>query len=429
MISAIVLILASWPARAATEIKFTDALARLRDRDLSVQAQLSEVRKAEAERLKGAAAFLPKIELRGSDTQSALGSPKRLQSGVLAGRINLFRSGADVAEWKAELAALRRERQRLEAVRLAAEMEHVSALVQFVQNELQLKVAENLARLNRDLQDVVTARYRRGLIPLQESQKAVIESNNSEAKFRDAQTRLESARARLEELSGEPMAIGPVWPWKSFLTPAAGETLTGRQLELGKTPAWRAAMEDVESLESMQRSRFREFLPSIDLDVGYGYQSYLTEKRPGWETTLTVSLPLFDLTKHSDYRLSREQARLARLNQEKVRRNLASAWDATRANLSRALQSAHQREESVRMAQSLYDDNQRRARAGRTSLNDIFVDQSRLADSETLAIDGWAQAHLAYVRACHDLGFMVDPDRFGCRPAAPQNETQSEFAK
>jgi outer membrane protein TolC len=67
------------------------------------------------------------------------------------------------------------------------------------------------------------------------------------------------------------------------------------------------------------------------------------------------------------------------------------------------------------LAQSLYEDNQRRLKAGRSSMNDVLVDQNRLAEAEILAINGWADAHLLYARFCHSIGRRVDFERPGCR--------------
>jgi len=403
-------------AHAAAEtpaLSFKAALAAMQERNLDIQTQKATLSQAEALRLGSAAAFLPSLQMQASETQ-VQGPFTRVQRGALVGQINLFHSGTDLAAWRAQQAAVRRERYQLTQTEIESEQIHIAALVRYIQYAQQLQLAEKLSRLNRELAVVVDARFKRGMIPLQDAQKALVEKNNSQSREEDARVRLENARAELANLLGL-SDVSPVWPWKPLLTPEAAVKFVGQiKLQLEKTPAWQTAIEDLRAQDQFERSRFRNFLPSLDLTVDYGYSDFLNDKRPDVQTTLLLTIPLIDLKKHSDYRIRVQETALAEIRKEKMRRTLLSSWDEIRQKLTITLRSARQREESVTMAKSLYEDNERRARAGRSSLNDILVDQNRLSEAENLAIEGWAQAHLLYAQLCHVQGLRMNQERFGC---------------
>jgi outer membrane protein TolC len=398
----------------SAEMAFRPALQEIINRDTDLSQQRAVYEQTRAQRLSNYADFLPTISAVGIDQQYqyTVFLP-RTQQALLSARINLFRSGADLAGWRGANAAVQREESQLRQKELDAEQNAVSALVQYIQAARQAKVAENLLRLNQQLYDTEGQRYRRGLVSNQELQKSLVEKNNSAARLQDARAKHAQAKAQLLKALGQD-SIEDRWPWQTFLEPARAEKWIARNLNLENSPAWRAAVSNVEAQDQIGRSRFRQFLPSVDFVFDYGYQNRLMLNQPGWDAALTVTIPLFDLKKYSDYQVQVQQRAVSEVSQEALKRSLAAQWQDIGQRLGLALQSAQEREESVKLAQSLYQDNQNRLRAGRSSLNDVVVDQNRLADAETLAINGWADAHLLYAQLCHVLGLHMNQDAFGC---------------
>lgn len=404
---------------AASRLCFADtafgpALQEILDRNTDVHQQRAVYEQARAQRLSNYADFIPSFSLVGVEQkyERSLFLPPA-QEGLISGKINLFRSGADLAGLRAADAGVRRERFQLQQTELDAEQNGVAALIAFVQSARLMAVAENILHLNEQLYETVGLRYHRGLVSLQEMQKSLVEKNNSAARLQDARGKHEESKAQLVKLLGRD-TVETRWPWQVFLTPAAADKWLKREFALEHSPAWQAAVNNVEAQDQLGRSRFRQFLPSLDVVADYGFQNYLWLKEPGWDLSLTLTIPLFDLKKYSDYQSQAQQHAISQVNQELLKRNLTSQWQDVASRLKLALESARDREESVKLAASLYKDNQNRLRAGRSSLNDIVVDQNRLADAETLAINGWADAHVLYAQLCHVLGLRVNQDSFGC---------------
>lgn len=399
---------------AAAEMSFSSALSEIQVRNTDLQVQTATMEKVRAQRLGAFAEFLPTLNATLSDQQySRTEYFSRSGQALLTGKINLFRSGADMAALRASGAGLAREEFQLRQTSLNAVKDGVAGLVDFIQAARQVKVSENILHLNEELLQIVEQRYKRGLISQQDWQKTIIERANSSARLQDVRSRFEQAKARLNTLLGQD-SVETQWPWQKFLTPENAERWLARKVDLNLIPSYRAAQMEVEAQDYLSRARFRQFLPSVDFTMDYGYQNSQLSRRPGWDAYLLLTIPLFDLKKHSDYRVQVEQKRIAQVREEQQRRSLTSQWQDVKARLSLAVRSAREREESVRLARSLYQANQQRMQAGRSSMNDVVVDQNRLADAEVLEIAGWADAHNLYVQMCQMLNATIDQTQFGC---------------
>lgn len=385
------------------KIKFTEALRRMEERNTELEAQRIQIKKIESEHLASRANFFPSLEGQLSDLQVIRPGFSRTQTGMLVGRINLFRSGADVASFKSSRLTVFREKELLKQAELDAEQKNVNLIVEYFQSSFHMKLAENILRLSEELDTIEEARYRRGLIPLQESQRSKIEKSNALARLSDAKSGLEEIKAKLDgELETDEVEL--VWPWKDILTSITQDEFLAKKLNLAASPIWRATQVLVEKEEELLKSKFRNFLPSFDLTMGYGYPDYDRSRNLHSETTLTMTIPLFDLRKQAGYELQLQEKSLALVTEERVRRSIQVEWEQTRTNLVEAIKSAKEREQNLQLAKSLHQDNKRRLQAGRSSMNDILVDQNRLIEAERLAIDGWVKSHILYSKFCHLLG-------------------------
>lgn len=393
------------------KLKFAEALRRMEERSTELETQRIQIKKYEAEHLASRAHFFPSLEAQLSDLQVTRPGFSRTQAGMLVGRVNLFRSGADLASFRSSQLTVSREKELLKQSELDAEQKNVNLLIEYFQSAFQMKLAENILKLSEEIDTIEEARYRRGLIPLQESQRSKVEKSNALARLSDAKSALEEIKARLDgELGVDEVEL--VWPWKDILTSIALDGFSAKKLNLSLSPVWRATEVLVEREEELLKSKFRYFLPSIDLTMGYGYPDYDRSRDLHSETTLAVTIPLFDLGKHAGYQLQLQEKSLALVTREKVKRNIQVELEKTQTNLIEAIKSAREREESLQLAKNLHQDNRRRLQAGRSSMNDILVDQNRLIEAERLAIDGWLKSHLLYSKFCHLRGKRGGQDCF-----------------
>ena len=103
----------------------------------------------------------------------------------------------------------------------------------------------------------------------------------------------------------------------------------------------------------------------------------------------------------------RAQAIVSQNNFEKKTRELTSTWEQRSSDLKISSKNAIKSQQVLRLARSLYNDSFKRFEQGRSSVNDLLLDQSRLLDSETLAINSWYKAHLALIGVCNLKGLSI----------------------
>lgn len=396
-----------------TKITFGEALSIMQSKSPDLKIKKSQLIKAEAEHLDSVSHFIPTLSFKAADQQYSQGVSQRSQSLLLSTSLNIFSSGADYATYQSTLSAIQEAKFSYESALLKYEQLHTRALIDFIKSSMKLEVIENNVRLNHELGKIEKQRYSQGLIPLQDSQKADIETDNSLARFQDSKEKMMEIVSILESQLGHVNVLID-WPWKKLLMSETKEKWLNSSLQLSQSPVWNESNANYETEKMKTRSLFLKYFPTLDLNFSYGYQNYLSQNLPGWGTYLLFTLPLFDLSQNSDYKTQIQNLAISDFNREKTKIDLESQWKTITNQIKTALISAKQRDKTVILARRLYEDNLRRLRLGRSSFNDVVVDQNRLTDAELLAIDGWANVHQLYAEYCHILGYYTTRDTEVC---------------
>jgi outer membrane protein TolC len=266
-------------------------------------------------------------------------------------------------------------------------------------------VIENLVKLKVESLRVAKERFARGLLASQEVDKVSIELENARARLIDAETSETEARAKLKALLGDDH-IAISWPWKETLT--SGPHLDEQEFSLEKRPDWRAEQASVDAERFRKRQALTRFLPSLNLGLSYGNSDLSQPDRRDWAAVMTLTLPLFDrLDGITGFRIQSLTYEQAELKAETIKRQAPAEIVALRQSLKAARESAIVREKTAKLSEKLFDENFQRFSLGRTSVNELAIDQSRLYESELLAVEGWASAHISQVRLCHAFGGLI----------------------
>lgn len=388
-------------------LTFAEAWTVILERDLRIQSQRLEVQASEARTLQALGAFTPSVTLNASSTERGEPFVGPVRSGAVSARLNLFRSGGDVAAYRAAKRDQEASRERLGSESQVAEREAAEALVAVIGRTQQKNILEKIVQLQADSLRVARDRYAKGLLPQQEVDKVGIELENARARLTDGETRLAEARASLATLLGRD-DVRDEWPWKRVLVDGPGLETT--VFDLGRRPDWRVSLLDTEAERLRKRSALASLFPSIDLTGSYGSADFSDSGRRDWSTVVTLSVPLFDgWTNYAKYRVQDTTLLLAEIRIESLRRSAAPEVEGLRKSHRAARESALARERTAQLSGKLFEDSFQRFRLGRASVNDLALDQSRLFESELLAVDGWSNAHLTFVRLCHALGGRVAP--------------------
>ncbi len=393
-------------------LSFNEALGLIVKRSTPVGIQTANLESTRARNIPIRLAFAPSLAAVGvqQDSKYDLYSTARARSGMINGSLNLFRFGADVANWQAATADENAQVSLLDATTLRSEDAAVQVLVAEIQQQLTVGILTRIATTQSEVAEIGHERYKRGYLALQESGKLDVDLANAEARQHDAEIQHAAATANLVSALGHANIVAN-WPWKQRFANGETVTLLAAKPTLEKLPSWRAAHEQLQAEEDRTTRNLRQILPTLDGSAGYGYTNFQNPGGPyatGWTATFTLTVPFFDrLTNYSTYKAQVYTRQIAELNLEQAERDARSEWTAAHSAFELAFRSALSRDKTLGISRKLYEDNLRRFQSGRISANDLVVDQTRLYDSELLAVQGWAAAHLAYARLRHSLGLSV----------------------
>lgn len=397
---------------AIQEIGFDKALTALFESNTPLAIQRARVEAADA-RLTGAKfSFLPSLSL--AATTERQGDPETETKSLAATTtLNIFRFGADLARLDSTRYAYNSQRALLRAQELETEKDIVAALVSIVQKSQRLRVAQTTLDYSKRLLDIAQARFQRGVLPREEVDQVSIDLSNAEAAVRDAQRELNNSLAQvsaLSEKSGlDPLSIQREWPWKDRFASPQVQKLATQSIDPAAAPELKGAELLLASTRAATKRSKRLLFPSLD----FSYGARRTEldngsTANGWDALLTLSVPLFEgLTHYTAYRVQVTEALIAEQGFRQALRDVPVRQELAQKNFVIAYQTALAREKTLGIARRLLDSSLARFRSGRANANALVLDQNRFSAAEAVAVDGWAQAHLALAELVHAFGQSV----------------------
>ncbi len=397
------------------EVSFFQTLQEMMERNSEVQWQRKQVEKEKWNHFATTGNYWPTLSGQLSDQQTQDDHYLRTQSAQLNLKYNLFRSGGDRAAQDSSYSQWQRESEQLKQVELDQEQIDVILLVKYLELNFRIKVARNNKDMSEELARIESVRYQKGLIPLQEAQRSQVEKSNASAHLSDLEIEWMEVQSQLQsEWGREPQSIQMKWPWQDSLLSIKTLNMENKILSLQEIPSFRSYEWETNNQDNQLKEKFRAFFPKLDLSLNYGYYSGAALPETVSSVTLNLTVPLFDLQQHGDYRAQREAQVAAEIKSKQLIRDLNSDWQKTKLKFQKSWESAQERETSKRLAQTLYQDHLLRLQAGRSSMNDISIDQNRLAEAEYLSIKGWADVHIIYSHFCHLMGKKVTETSFPC---------------
>ena len=398
-------------AQAKEMVSFDAALQSILERSTAVKTQEANVGIAEARYVPAVTSFLPSLSLSATQTngQDYGFSPPATRLVSANASWNLFRFGADLAGLQAASYDKDVQSAGLESTVLKTESTGIEALIAAIQKNREVAVLEQLIEIESKSHDIAKQRYARGLLPLQDVQKVEIDLSNAQARLSAARIQEQAAEATLTSLLGH-SDIANEWPWKDSMSKSKYEALINeKNPNLPGLPDWRSAESKVAAEDKRVSQAYRLMLPSVGTAFQYNWNAPLggTMDR-GWTAQLQLSVPLFDqLIQYSAAREQSYKRTTAEVAFEQTKREAQSTFTQSQASFKVALESAQDREKTLGISRKLYEDSLKRFQLGRSSTNDLFVDQTRLIDSELFSIQSWASAHIALVNLCHSLGQRI----------------------
>jgi len=320
---------------------------------------------------------------------------------------NIFQGGSHYNSWKSSQYGFDAAKAGLDNTRLSVENSAVRILLNYIQKAKDKEIFERLLKINKNSLKTTRSRFKRGLISQQEVIRARVDLGLAKARLKAADIELNNAKSSLETLLGH-TDISLKWPLAGDLLKLQLKKLGRLELDIEDRPdvleARMNVMRDTHSVTSTKGS----FLPRVDFSYTLSSDDVSGTNYDEQTSLITVSIPLFNgwqtvsSVKTSQYTLANSRKTLTT-----TERNANSEWDKAKNNLIQAIATARDRNTNMKLSRSLYKSNFKRFQQGRSSVNDLLVDQNRFLDSESQANSGWLQAHLAWLDFCHAMGQRI----------------------
>lgn len=405
-------------ANAATEpeLTFEQALESILAKSTEIKIQSQQIKISEAIALPVRFSFLPSVSLKATEGWTRYGSQPKLNTATaeLNAGLNLFKWGADLAHLNAAHADIDYETEKLTETELGVEAQAVRAIFSVIQQNETARISQEIVNTQSSLLKIAQERFRGGYLAQQEVDKVAVDLENARATLSDVEIKLLDAKASLQKLLGHGR-IKINWPWKERLKGFKILSDTDAEKALAHHPAIEAARARALA-EDFRRTRDeRLFLPS--LDAGFAWGNYRTDASQtgwpgsgvmGWSASLTLQLPFFDrAVTYANLKTQSAKSEQAQSRLEQTERDTFAAWGSAKQEFIEALNSAAARDRNLILSRRIYQDNLRRFKAGRVSVNDLAIDQRRLFDTELNSVQGWAAAHSAFARLCHQSGASI----------------------
>ncbi len=398
---------AGLPQAFAAQASFDSALKQMLSRHTAVRIQKTNLDASEVSYTSKSLFFLPNLSLNANEQKSELSdknSFSRSRSYLATASVNLFRSGADWATMNAAEANRDLQKTIYSRVKLTAEDDSAAALLNLIESMRRVEVLRKNVSDLTSFQNLAQERFSKGYLPRQEVDKVTIDVSNSEARLRDAESSFNNWQEQVTRLWEKPN-IPNEWPWKDRLNSSAVNDLLSRKPDPITNLDFISTQHQLAVADASARAQYRMMLPTVDLSYSYGTYQTASYDGPGWESLVTLKIPLFSgLDDYAQYRAKEAAREAAEVQNEQEKRNALSEQDLAQKNFIIARATALAREKTVEVARRLLNANLARFRIGRADANDLNVDQRRVTESELLAHQGWKDAHVALLRLYHAFG-------------------------
>ncbi len=408
----------------ANSLDFKQVIQRIKENDTALYAKRFDLKAAKSERTAGRYAFLPSLNL-GHEINRAYKTDQAGNRSYLKADLNLFKGGSDFYANKESSLNFQKAQQELLDTEIETEKKAIEALIEFIKQRRAQQITKRQEKQAQDIFAAVNKRFKQGLGPKQERDKAQVDALNASAQVSQAKIEETQARWNILQLLNEfdqrhdsetSVSIDDKWPWEDKIKALQASQIQNTQYNPMLRPRTKALKFDYEREMAKVKNKKSPFMPQVDLSYTWSRQEITKNINPflvGFNRNdqtalLKFTLPLFNQYKDvSDYK--RQKVGLANANalyRDAIREDY-SQWLSIKDRLINALSTIKSRLMTQKLGESIYQTSYKRFRAARATVNDLAIDQNRLFQSQNLANEGMAQFHLLLRDFCHLQGKLI----------------------
>lgn len=312
--------------------------------------------------------------------------------------LNLWKFGGDHKGFQAASARLRAENARLGYTKETFELSVSKILFQLIRQNKVLDIQKRHLGLREESFLVARERYKQGQLASQELEKVKIELETSKISLSEAELYkidlLNSLKSIVE------IDINLVeWPFIAELN----QQRKFKYRNIKDFFKVKANLADSEYYKFRTSEIWREsYMPSLNVTARWNQPDLGPIKQGEWTAFFGVSIPLWDQMSGSAAAASEAaRARESELSyQESIRETKAKLTtlerrlELTKSNVQAALRAADK-------LQTLRNDSLKRFRIGRSTVNDLLIDENRFLEAESALLNSMLSYHELLVENCH----------------------------
>lgn len=389
----------------ASNLSFEQALTEMVKRDTNIPQEQALLQASKSNARAKMLSFLPDLSA-GFSKQKTYEVESEIDSLNITASVNLFKFGADYAAFDAANKQNAYRRSSLKEAELTAEQLATKILVSNILRAKQVEILEKILKAKKSSLKTARARYRKGLTPSAEVDKASVELNNAKARLNNSLLLFDTAKGNLIALLGHDR-VSNEWPWLKLLKKKNNTSLKGH-FNISQRPDYQKANFDLAFREANAKSAARAFFPTVNFSYTWSDNDYQTVKVNERTSLLSINIPIFEGWRDvSAYETQKALSEQARYRLVRLERDAKSEWKTKQINFDISVQTARDRETNLGLSRRVYRSTAKRFNKGRVTVNELTQDQNRLLESENLAAQGWGQAHLSLVELCHAQGKSI----------------------
>jgi outer membrane protein TolC len=372
--------------------KFLEAVGDENPRVLSAQA---EALSAKAAQLSNLLSWTPSVTAQVSQSIKSWGADAG-ETATVEAQLNLFRFGGDSSRIQEARLTRKQADLRISLASLETEARAAQILFQWIELERRLEGQRALYDSKKELLNVAQERFNRGQLPAQEVEKVRLDARNSEISIRQAEVDLLDLKAQLEAFLPGASRLR-AWPWTSAAK--SPPRLAVKKVSDRMNFARLQLETEIRSAKTWQATA--DWLPRVDLSSTWQTAEVSPIGKGEWTSFLTLTIPLWERGQALSSRgFWFEQRRAAEQDLELYSREESAKLQTLEERREKLRQNLLVALESNERAKTLASESLRRFQLGRTSVNDLLIDQARVYDSESLAQQALRQFHLILLETC-----------------------------
>lgn len=351
--------------------------------------------------------FLPKLDL-SYRHQNQLAFDHQSNTLALDAKFNIFAGGSDVANYKAYTHIYSSNQNKLTHLELSSEYEVLKSYFEYLYKFQLTNIYNELVKAKETAFKTSEVRFQKGFISLEEVQKLMIDLENSKAKFSDNQYSFQEITKSMEDLTGTNLFVNN-WPFSYSQFEKMILSLHSISNKNDSHPLVQYKEMEVKSKEQLRKKSIGNFYPEINL----GY-SFFRTTQDGFSQNdkavyVLLTMPLFDgLSRYASFTEASFEYHHSQYELTQAKRDYKKQMETSLIAFQTYFQTSKNRKTNLELSEKLYKSNFLKFKAGRSSVNDLLIEQSTLLDSQILALEGMKQLHLAYLQFCHTRGLRIN---------------------